>query len=143
MAKVPVQVRQANEADLALVYKSWIDTYGDSRLARTMKPTIYRDRQRRLIRSILSRPTVHVLVATPTDDDLTILAWAALEAPDVVHYVFTKREFRRFGLARELLTALDGSFRYSHKTLDGDLLCRSFKRTIYDFYAAFPLSRAA
>lgn len=136
-AKIPVKVRQMCEDDLALICRSWVDSYADSRLARTMKPTVYRDRQLRLVRAILARPTTHAIVATPPDDDLVILAWAVLEAPDVVHYVFTKRQFRRFGLAGELLKALDGTFKHSHKTDDGDKLGRSFRRPTYDFYAAF------
>lgn len=143
MARIQFQVRQARESDLAFIYNTWLDSYVESRLARTLKPTIYRDRQRRLINNILSRPTVHALVASPPGDDLTVLAWAVVEAPDVAHYVFTKRTFRRFGLARELLSTFDGTFRYSHKTDNGDLLCRAFKRTVYDFYAAFPALGAA
>ena len=137
-AKVQIEVRQASDNDLAFIYNTWLDSYIESRLARTMKPTIYRDRQRKLINNILARPTVHTIVASPPDDDLTVLAWAVVESPDIAHYVFTKKNFRRFGLARTLLGTFDGTFRYSHKTDDGDRLCRSFKRVVYDFYAAFP-----
>lgn len=138
-----IRVREAHEGDYGLITKTWVETYVESRFARDIRPSIYFDRQKRLIRAILDRPTVHAVVASLPDDDVTVLAWAVVEHPDVAHYVFTKREFRRFGLATHLLSTLDGSFRYSHRTPFGEPLIRSFKkvqkRAIYDPYAAWRL----
>ena len=137
MAKVNVQIRQARESDLALVYKTWIDTYAESNFARKVRRALYPVRQRNLINQILARPTTHVLVACVPDDEETLLGWAVLETPNVIHYAFMKKDFRRFGIAEDLCRAAGDAILFSHRTPFGECFIRSFRRSVYDPYAAF------
>lgn len=137
---VQVAIRQARPGDMGLVYTTWLDTYQESAFARFIKQTIYRDRQRKLIDSILSRPTTHVLVATAPEDDDIVLAYLVVEHPDVAHYAFTKREFRRLGIARHLLATLPSRFRFSHRTAFGEPFLKRLTPKFsaeYDPYSAY------
>lgn len=140
MAKVEVKVRQARADDFPHIYTSWLAAYQNEGFARGVRPSVYRDRQNRLIRDIIeNRDTTHILVACPPDDDLTILAWAVYEVPNTVHFVFTKPAFRRLGLAAELLKAVTNDFLFTHRTVDFDRFSRAMKyRAAYDPYSAFP-----
>lgn len=137
MAKVPLKVREARDDERALVFKTWLDAYADSAFARVIKPQIYRERQRRLIEAVLRRPTTHLLVATSPIEDDVVLGWAAVEAPDVAHFVFVKSGFRRFGIATELFKSLPAEYRFSHRVPNAESFIRSFGRAMYDPYASF------
>jgi len=72
---------------------------------------------KKLVRDILARPDTALLVACHPDDPDTILGWACT-GPDVVFYVFVKRDVRRVGVASSLLAPYVESPRevvYTHR----------------------------
>lgn len=141
MAKVEVRIRQAQAADFPHIHRAWLESFAAQGFARGTRPTVYRDRQHKLIRHIVEQPTVHALVVCPPDDDFTILAWGVFEAPNTVHYVFVKEAFRRLGLASDLLKTVTSDFRYTHRTIDAEKFLRATPyRTSYDPYSAFRMA---
>jgi len=142
LARVPFSIREAQKADKPFVQSTWLKNYESSDFASCIKKTIYQDRHRAVTERLLGGAKVHTLIATPPDDDLTILAFAVLEHPDVLHYVYTKASFRNFGIARDLVAPAGKRFRYSHRTDAGlgflERLRREGVQATYDPYAAFP-----
>lgn len=59
-----------------------------------------------IISRILKRSDVTVKIAAPPDDDFTVYAFAVTE-PGKIHLAYTRKAWRRMGLAAELLRGMD------------------------------------
>jgi hypothetical protein len=141
--RMEVQVRPLESSELAHVYVTWIKSFADSPWAKGMKPTVYEDRQRKLINEILQRPDARLLAACTKDEPDTVFGWACVEG-GVVHYVFVKEAFRRLEIAKQILAAMPKGFRFTHRTFTAIPLVRNIPGIVYDPYAAFaPATRAA
>ena len=117
-----VHLRPLRDEDLALVYSSWLHDHERSAMTLFADPNneryvsvgcprdAYFAAQKRLIAGILARPNVRVLVACDAEDHDQVFGWACWETVQgvpVVHYVFTKRPFRRMGVARRLWNVIN------------------------------------
>lgn len=78
--------------------------------------------------ALLARPESVVKIAVLSDDDDVALGWS-LSEPDKLHYVYVKKDYRKIGIARSLVT--EQFSRFSHLTRIGISLWTS----------KFPLSK--
>lgn len=69
--------------------------------------------------TLLNRPEALIKLAALSDDPDVILGWALIEL-DKVHYVYVKKDFRRKGIARALIT--EPFTRFTHVTKTALLL---------------------
>jgi len=115
----PVVIRKATEADLPLIYSSWIRSYrtGKARKGLPGRGGVrYAESQHQIVTRLLSRSDVRV--ACYAKNPQLILGWVCLEPEtSTVHYVYVKSAYRGLGVVRDLLgTLLWQPCRYSHKT---------------------------
>lgn len=104
--RLPVRIRTADEGDAALIYSSWLKSYASQNRDQP-KATVYRLHQKVAKRLLEESIT---LVACMDDDASQVIGWlCARRTPKflVVHYCYVKAPFRRFGIARALLSAFD------------------------------------
>lgn len=143
-ARTGIHIRRFLETDRAYVAATWLDSFADSPLARSLGRRRYDLRWQPLIRELLRMSTV--LIATPSDDPDLIAGWIAFGFDDregsLVHYVYVRDSLRGFGVGSRLLTeALGGSSRwtYTHRTLDSQRITahwrahRDRRQPTYDF----------
>jgi hypothetical protein len=102
--KVKIKIRKATAQDWPLVYDSWIRHLCSS-------SGLYfgqvEQGARRIIDRILRKPGAEVRLAVDADNRERILGLVVVEpAAGVLHYAFTKLDFRQYGVCRELLAGL-------------------------------------
>lgn len=107
---VPLAERPGVSADLAFIFATWLK--GARAAFSEMRDTDYFDRQHDRIERLLLGPG-RVTVLHPEGTPAVIAAWAMYdEAPDVLHYVHVRGEYRgqghgtRLAKGRQLCTHL-------------------------------------
>ncbi len=103
-------VRPATRNDAAFVASSWLRSYREAPAAVAVPSRTYFYWHHRVIEVLLGRSAV--LVACDPRRPDTIVGWACAEAMEgalVLHYVYVKHSFRRAGVARALVRALQAS----------------------------------
>lgn len=105
-----VFIRDRREGDSSLIYDSWIRSMADALAVRDpdARAAFWQDMKAR-IGGILARPEVRVsVVSLPSQPD-AVLAWlcyeprAPMASAAVVHFLVTKKPYRRRSFARALL----------------------------------------
>lgn len=116
-------VRAAVEADLPLILNSWLKRYRSAIHPRLVTDRVYYESQHAVIRKIFDNPALKVVVACDPEDTNHVYGYAVAEdlAPGwvMIHWVYTKGAFRKFGVAKHLLQTVIGDatrVQYSHKT---------------------------
>lgn len=126
-----VRVHPAGQEAWPHVLKTWLLSYSQSAFARQMRGGIFHRHHHALAEKLLTRGSLHVV--SPLDCESQYCAWALTE-PGVLHYVFTKPDYRKMGFARMLLAALPQGFSYTHCTREGMRLVKP--PAIYNPYLA-------
>lgn len=153
--QAPVTIRDGGERDQAFVYSSWLQSYRSSAFARPIPTHTYFDRHHAVLERILARPTTRIVVATPEDAPAVILGWAVTEgllrgsardgaagpvlitpttSTPTLHYVYVKEQFRKLGIARQLVTRLGRRFAVTHRTAVVEGAMRRRPDVVYDPY---------
>lgn len=122
---LPIALSPITEAQLPLVYATWLESYRDSKHARSIRKNIYFNYQRLKIDAVLKERQAFVTKAHLADDSDCIFGYAVYEImPDiktlVLHYVFSKFKYRNLGIADRLVkdlkkTNLAKIFYYTHR----------------------------
>ena len=144
MASELTDVRPSSASDEAFIFASWLRNFQKSGLHSEKIPrSVLMRKHHAVIERLLARPTVGVLIAHPKGDPDTIVGWlvwersgADTERP-VVHYVYVKGAFRKYGIARQLLESAGlrpNSLAFSHWTLAVNVLVRKYPGLVYDPY---------
>jgi GNAT superfamily N-acetyltransferase len=104
---IDLYLRKAEPADVNFITSSWLDSYRYSVISKPVRTTEFYHYEHQMLESIIPKSTVVVLC--PATDPGHIWAWAVyekLEGVLVLHYVLTKKEFKRRGLAKKLVTKI-------------------------------------
>jgi hypothetical protein len=98
-----ISIRPGVKADEAMIYSSWLKglRYGNSWFEQIEQES-YFETYHRVINQILHKPDVQVRVACLKEDEDVILGYSVSE-PQLLHWVFVKPDWRRIGLARDLV----------------------------------------
>ncbi|MBU6278588.1 MAG: hypothetical protein KGN78_05035 [Actinomycetales bacterium] len=142
----------------SLIFATWLKSYQNSSLfAKGVPRETFFAQHHKVIERILERAEVRLAVLP--DDPSVVFGWSVTEpcqrisivdrdagivrvTPEsVVHYVYVKPDFRRYGIAKALLAHVAGEpWRYSHSTY----ILRDLRENkvipdtvIYDPYEAF------
>lgn len=95
-------IRPGYPADISFMYATWLKSYRTgSGLGLLSGKHVYFLTYNLILDQILSRPRTKVLVAVNNEDSHVIYGYLVYE-PGILHYVFVKEAFRRFGIARHL-----------------------------------------
>ena len=103
-----VELRFAGENDLNFIRHSWLrslHSYGHG-IRDVNSPTFFKGHSK-LLNKCLDRS--FILLATPVDMENIIVGYIVWEANDdttLVHYVYTKQDYRNMGLASYLIDTL-------------------------------------
>ena len=107
----PVSMRGYNDQDLNFILQSWL--LGDKKQGRYFgtRTTLYFKEREKEIRKLLLR--AGALVIYPKASPSTIIGWMCAETFDlggateaVVHFMYVKKEFRRFGIGSAMYKEL-------------------------------------
>lgn len=123
--KVDVYVRTAEPGDTNFIFNSWLRSY--EKVMKSVPKQMYRRGQMDLMKQLVGRSTVYV--ACDEKDLSQIYGYLIAEKLvdiDILHYIYVKSPFRRFGIGRVLYDVIDRNAAYpciaSHKTLYFDYL---------------------
>ncbi len=118
-------IRPATPSDLRFVFGSWLGSFGQSPVAKSMTDAIYKSRWTRLIAHLCGARGDVVILCDDASPGV-ILAWACHDRAGTLHYVFTREDFRRLGHARALLASIAPRLRsYTARTLDWQEMSRA------------------
>lgn len=114
----PFRLRLATAQDHASIYSDWLRSARQARAYQGISSTVYFFWMHVLIEQLLEDPhTCTWLVACAADDPTKIYGWlcgqrattTAAGDQAIVHYVYTKRLYRRVGVATALLKSFVGT----------------------------------
>lgn len=98
-----VKFRDHRDADINLVLNSWLKTLHKSigrAFHKNIPPGIYFPQMQEKIKAIIARSSL-LIASNPNDED-HVFGWICYERPAVVHYIYVKQPYRRFGLAQAI-----------------------------------------
>ena len=110
MPVLPIQVRKAGRADIPFITSSWLRSFRDGYLVRSIPNTVYYYQHHKILEALLPRSVV--LIACNEENPDQILGWICAEVVDtalVIHYMYVKQPFRKFGIAKRLVGILEES----------------------------------
>jgi hypothetical protein len=76
--------------------------YGES-IYSLMEKRSFMDFYKNIVNQLIDSKNTNILVACLKDDPNTVLGYSVVSLPNVVHYVFVKKNWRSIGIARDLL----------------------------------------
>ena len=107
MPVLPIQIRKAQKSDIPFITSSWLRSNRDGFMVRSVPNTVYYYKHHKILESLLPRGIV--IVACNEEDPDQILGWCCAEVLDtalVIHYIYIKQPFRRFGIASRMIALL-------------------------------------
>jgi hypothetical protein len=140
---IPLELREMREGDRHYVLSSWLRSYAakglDSRDYGT-RHSQFCDDYAPVVRSLLARSKV--LVAGLCDTQDIIAGWMAFEG-ETLHYVLTKPNFRKLGVAAWMLADFASMpVAFTHRTSDA-LRCPIPEGWAYRRFKIWPQEKAA
>lgn len=114
---IPVVFRPMTRDDDPIVYDSWLGSLADElEIDDPDERRRFKRGQKPVVDGLLARG--RTIVAAPRKEPDRVAGWVCVEAPDILHFVFVKRDFRRGQIARRLMeqAALPRVARASHMT---------------------------
>ncbi len=91
--------------DQGFLYSTWIQGMyfgNDWKGPSAQSEGTFRRRFSEVIKSIITKPTVTIMVAALKQDPDVILGYSVTE-PDILHWVYVKPTWRKFGIAKALV----------------------------------------
>lgn len=117
--KTDFVIRSSKGSDLPFIYSTWLESYRyDSNFGKSHRNTIFFEDYRKVVDLILLNS--ETLVAASSEEPDIIYGYLVKEKHNVLHYIFVKGPFRRWGVGSALFTkafpeeSLPVS--YTHKT---------------------------
>lgn len=108
---VAILLREPRPYDLPFVLSSWMQSHREEGANALMDNDAYFAAVKPRLIEILSRSPV--LVASNPEDPWQVYGWIAAE-PDVLHYVYVKSVYRKFGIGRQLFDAVGRPSQCTH-----------------------------
>lgn len=136
-----VEFRPSVKADESFIFSTWLRSYKhSSRFAQHIPSRTYFARHHKIIERIMGFPQTETVVCSPKDKADTILGYLVfthVHPRPVIHFVYVKVPFRKFGVAKGLLEEanihLDGAV-YTHRTDNLEWVEQRFPGLQYDPY---------
>lgn len=136
--EIPFKFRTAVADDVPFILRHWKSSYRESPPACWVTER-YWHRMNLACKDIAERSKC--LLAVDPDDEWYIVSYAVYEY-DTLHYVYTRPQYRLFGIAKHLLDKLPSTLVYfSHATEHGGGLAAA-RKLVYKPSKAFPLTES-
>lgn len=122
-----ISFREKVPTDEAFIYATWLKGYqGGAQWFRMIPRKIFQDHYRRIIEKLLQRSLTRV--ACLKEDTDVIIGYSVSEQ-DRVHWIYIKENWRKIGIAKDLLPANFSSV--SHLTNLGFEILKKYPQIIY------------
>lgn len=104
--------------DEAFLLSTWMKSFRDSGVVRAVPTPVYNIGQRTRIMKLMRQPDTKILVACDDDTPEFVYGYMVYGSNNTVHYLYTKGQYRKYGIAKELLRELDSTqpVFYTHKS---------------------------
>ena len=109
--KVDIYIREANQDDLSFIQNSWIRSFRKSVLQ--INDNIYGREQHKLVNKLISRS--NCWLACNPDELYQIYGYIIFEKLaeiGIMHYVYVKSPYRRYGIATRLFKMIEHDSQY-------------------------------
>ena len=103
---LPVKIRSLKEEDESFIYSSWLKSYRNSDFASQVSNDIYYSSHKKIIEDLMNNNNVEFKILCEPDDEEHLygyLAYEKLGAINIVHFIYVKYNYRKFGLAKQLM----------------------------------------
>lgn len=124
IGELPVIVRRKRAQDFPMVARSWLKSLRPTSPYTAVPSETFFYQHHLLIEGLWADLTCAWFLAVDPQDPDRIYGWLCAQTADslagpmpVVHYVYTPKAFRRFGIAARLLTTLDRNIRTTEVVL--------------------------
>ena len=101
MSHSGITIRQAVQADLPMIYSSWMKSNRKNGMAADVLNEVYYDEHRKIIEGCFDRG--EILIACDSENESVILGYLAASKEPVLHYVYVKQMFRKLKIASTLI----------------------------------------
>lgn len=148
MKQAPILVRKAVQSDVAFIQATWLRSFRSGAMVRHVPNRLYYAYHHLILDELL--PKAIILIACDEEDPDTILGYIVAELVDtalVIHFMYVKKPFRLFGIARRLVELLIKSEQppavmYTHYTsvighIRGDNKDHEVTKWVYNPYLLF------
>lgn len=116
------------DGEAGLIYQSWLRSYiDDGHFTRGVPRQIAFPGHKCLVEGILSKAII--VVITPADDLDQIMGYVVAEKigeVGVIHFIYVKKAFRRFGFAGRLLNSIRAEL---HSSINHSMFCTHMTRS--------------
>lgn len=136
-----VRLRPATETDVPFLFNSWLRCYRHSHNTRGCENPVFFAQQHKLLEGLCKRASI--TIACNQADIAQIYGYICheqIEGVLVVHFVYVKEIYRKFGVAGILAQSAgfdkDAPVFYTHRTYSAEGLERKFKM-VYNPYLAY------
>lgn len=129
-------IREALPEDIPFIYSSWLKSYKhDSFIGKSTRSIIFFPHYREIIDLLLSK--AKVLIACKEDEPNVVYGYIVYDDQfEILHYVYVKDSFRRFGIMKSLLysasISIDIGIIYTHETFLFKKLIETYNKSIYN-----------
>jgi GNAT superfamily N-acetyltransferase len=137
-----VGIRPMELKDSGFVTANWLKHYKNwSPHTKRIPRQIFFRHHHALLQNLIARPFAQILIAHLPEDSNVILGFLAIEEePEeepLIHFIFVKEAFRKFGIAKSLLEASKlnpNHCQITHWTEEVETLSRKFPKLKYNPY---------
>lgn len=139
-----IKVRNSNPEDTAFIVSTWEKHFRkhNTGIVFFVRKETYDEWHPKVIKRILQRPTTNVLVAADKEDPSVIYGYLCYEKLSdnlaVIHYCYIKSNFRKMGIAKELLKKseidLEKQVEFTHDTNEMKWIWSKYPKLNYNFY---------
>lgn len=136
----PYALAEGTDSVRPLIYATWLRSYEqNSPHAKNIPRDAFFAGHHRVLDKIMERRPLVLCAVLPDDPDV-VLGYAVTEPEKaLVHYVYVKPAFRRYGIARRLLegSGITHKFTHTHYTFVLRQLWPQLKECTFDPYEVF------
>lgn len=119
-----ILIRDGIPTDMPFIYKTWIQSlYGAGSWFSDIDDKVYFKNYNLVLNRLLQRPDVKASIACDREDTNLILSYVIYEK-EVFHYAYTRKDWQKIGLARDLIPEKLESF--THLTPAGRHLWQKY-----------------
>ena len=136
-----IKIREFERSDIEFITSTWLRWYkNNSVFGGTVTPSVYYKEHQRCSHQAIKEGRLFV-ICDPTAPEViySYLSGHNAESCDLIHFIYTKRSFRKMGLAMELVKYFQRSPRcyYTHESTKKKFRLPGYDKAIYNPYVFF------
>lgn len=107
LRNLPIKEREFCQEDFNFIVNSWLVSYRQSEEFKKVSNKNYYEAQSKIILAIIQNPDTKIKILCNEKDEEQIFCYLVYnDKKNLIHFVYTKYNFRRFGLAKKLIESV-------------------------------------